>query len=101
MMLPCYYFVQKRCNGCDVDVKKHREKLAADKDKGIWQQRNRSLSVLKEKAQQVYNATDGHTHIALVVYRTGLSRNRLVIKGEACRQPPLFVRSLCCNCPRP
>jgi hypothetical protein len=93
----CCLLVQGRCDGCDVDVKKFRAMLAASNDRGVWKQPNRSLGVLREKAQQVYNATNGQTHIGLVVYRQGLSKNKLVVLGEACRQPPLFVCSLCCN----
>ena len=81
--------MQACCPQCGTDLKEHRKQQAETIDRGIWKDPNRSNVVMADKAKKVYMATNGNTEMALIIYRKGMTRNKLEFKGAGL-QPPLL-----------
>jgi hypothetical protein len=82
--VPCVGHPQGKCKGCGKGLKEQREsiKSAPAEDKGVWKDSGRALTYMQQKAEYAYKAADGKAHIALMVYRPELARNKISWYGE-------------------
>jgi hypothetical protein len=69
-----------------MQAKREEIQTAPAEDKGVWKDSGLAFKRMQERAQYVYNATDGKAHIALMVYRPELSRNKISWFGELLTQ---------------